>query len=136
MAGGDTTQPLGGWARVDNLVPMAHVADVERSMAFYALLGFTPVNTMSWDGRLGWAFLTSGSGQIMLNVTDLLPEPSAQAVLFYCYTADLPRLREHLLEQGVAVSPIRYPDYMPKGEFRLADPDGYVILVGQLESSS
>jgi len=24
-----------------------------------------------------------------------------------------------------------YPDYMPKGEIRVEDPDGYCLLVGQ-----
>jgi hypothetical protein len=40
-------------------------------------------------------------------------------------------LREHLLASGIAVAGITYPSYMPKGEFRLADRDGYVLLIGQ-----
>jgi hypothetical protein len=30
---------------------------------------------------------------------------------------------------------IEHPFYMPSGEFRLFDPDGYVLLVGQLDKS-
>jgi hypothetical protein len=41
-------------------------------------------------------------------------------------------LREHLLASALPVSPITYPDYMPKGEIRLEDPDGYVLLIGQV----
>jgi len=40
-------------------------------------------------------------------------------------------LREHLVASGVRVSPITYPDYMPKGEIRVDDPDGYTLLIGQ-----
>ncbi len=54
-----------------------------------------------------------------------------QAVLFYLYSPDLIALREHLLTNGVKVSPITYPDYMPKGEIRVDDPDGYCLLIGQ-----
>jgi hypothetical protein len=51
--------------------------------------------------------------------------------LFYLYSPELIALREHLLGNGVKVSPITYPDYMPKGEIRVEDPDGYVLLIGQ-----
>jgi hypothetical protein len=58
---------------------------------------------------------------------------SQQAVLFYLYSPELIALRAHLLGNGVKVSPISYPDYMPKGEIRVEDPDGYVLLIGQAE---
>jgi hypothetical protein len=56
---------------------------------------------------------------------------SQQAVLFYLYSPNLVALREHLVANGVKVSPISYPDYMPKGEVRIDDPDGYCLLIGQ-----
>jgi hypothetical protein len=58
-------------------------------------------------------------------------ESHQQAVLFYFYSPDLSALREHLLASGVQVSGITYPEYMPKGEIRVEDPDGYVLLIGQ-----
>jgi hypothetical protein len=36
----------------------------------------------------------------------------------------------------VEVGEITRPFYMPAGEFRLEDPDGYVLLVGQLDDAS
>jgi hypothetical protein len=57
--------------------------------------------------------------------------PSQQAVLFYLYSPNLVALREHLITAGVRVSPITYPEYMPKGEIRVDDPDGYCLLIGQ-----
>ena len=57
--------------------------------------------------------------------------PSQQAVLFYLYSPNLVALREHLISAGVRVSPITHPDYMPKGEVRVEDPDGYTLLIGQ-----
>jgi hypothetical protein len=58
---------------------------------------------------------------------------SQQAVLFYLYSPDLIALREHLLANSVTVSSITYPDYMPKGEIRTEDLDGYVLLIGQAD---
>ena len=79
---------------------------------------------------------------------------SQQAVLFYMYSNDVAGLRVHLLAQGIrdagrplderppiehalipagaVVFEIGRPSYMPQGELRIHDPDGYVILVGQL----
>jgi catechol-2,3-dioxygenase len=47
--------------------------------------------------------------------------------MFYMYTPDLPALRERLVEKGVKVSPIQYPDHGPSGEVYLSDPDGYYL---------
>jgi hypothetical protein len=52
-------------------------------------------------------------------------------VLFYLYSPNVVTLREHLRAEGVHVSSITYPDYMPKGEVRVEDPDGYTLLIGQ-----
>jgi len=51
------------------------------------------------------------------------------AVLFYIYCDDVEGLRNHLLASGVKAGPIQTPFYAPSGEFRIEDPDGYVIMV-------
>jgi Glyoxalase/Bleomycin resistance protein/Dioxygenase superfamily len=115
-----------------NLVPMAHVADVQRSSDFYALLGFKMASTFkNGAGILCWADLVSGGARIMVTRASGPIVADQQAVLFYLYVDDLIGLREKLLEKGVTTPEITYPFYMEKGEFRLADPDGYVLLIGQ-----
>lgn len=54
-----------------------------------------------------------------------------QPVVLYLYAADLVALRQQLIGMGINVSAITYPDYLPKGEFELHDPDGYTVMVGQ-----
>jgi ketosteroid isomerase-like protein len=44
---------------VRDLIPFVHVADVERSVAFYELLGFVVTDTHRHDGQLDWAALES-----------------------------------------------------------------------------
>lgn len=108
--------------------PLLHVAEIERSLRFYELLGFATVDT---DGAkpLGWARMHCEGGAVMFLRAEEPVDPSAQAVLLYMYTSNLAGLREHLLANGVKAPPIRYPEYMPSGEILIRDPDGYVILV-------
>jgi catechol 2,3-dioxygenase-like lactoylglutathione lyase family enzyme len=117
---------------VTGLVPMAHVADVQRAADFYKLLGMEMGGSLKNPaGELQWAWLASRQAQLMVTRASEPVIPSQQAVLFYLYSPDLVALRDHLLAKRVKVSKISYPDYMPKGEIRLEDPDGYCLLIGQ-----
>ncbi|SRR5579862_4037381 len=119
---------------VNGLIPMANVADVERSMHFYEQLGFdVKTNWKKDDGTMQWAHLKSSNGHIMFARADTAVDKRVQGVLFYMYSPNLAALREHLLQLGVKVSPITYPFYMEKGEMQIEDPDGYCLLIGQAE---
>ena len=117
-----------------SLVPMAHAANVQRSADFYEQIGFKVASTYKNDaGVLCWVDLTSGDARLMLTLADEPVVAAQQAVLFYLYADDLIGLREHLLGNGIAVSAITYPFYMKKGEMRVADSDGHVLLIGQAD---
>jgi uncharacterized glyoxalase superfamily protein PhnB len=119
---------------VSNLIPYAHVMDVQRSIAFYELLGFKIISRHEHPpGRLLWAHLECGFGRLMLAQADGPVDPTVQAILFYLYADDVVALRAHLMENSVEVSEINRPFYMPDGEIRIADPDGYCLLIGQLK---
>jgi hypothetical protein len=101
-----------------------------------------------------WCNLTCGNARLMLaRATGPITAPE-QAVLFYMYSRDVRGLREHLLAKGIEDAgspdfegeralcpPIASPGvfsvvprfFMPDGELRIHDLDGYVILVGQLK---
>jgi hypothetical protein len=36
-----------------------------------------------------------------------------------------------LLDNGIAASGITFPEYLPNGECRVVDPDGYVLMIAQ-----
>ena len=119
-------------ARVTGLIPMAHVADVKRAVDFYKLLGMELRGSLKTSsGALQWAHVACEQAELMCTRASELVVPSQQAVLFYLYSPNLVALREHLIAAGVRVSPITYPEYMPKGELRVDDPDGYCLLIGQ-----
>ena len=50
-------------------------------------------------------------------------------------TLDARLLHDELAAAGGDVGAIEHPFYMPAGEFRTFDPDGYVLLIGQLGTS-
>jgi hypothetical protein len=121
-------------AKVTGLIPMAHSADVQRSVLFYKQLGMEIRGSLrNPAGQLQWVHLACEQAHLMITRASEPVIASQQAVLFYLYSPDLIALRDHLLASGVQVSPITYPEYMPKGEIRVEDPDGYVLLIGQAD---
>lgn len=141
---------------VHRVIPYAHVADVQASLDFYALLGFVPGNTQrNHAGTLVWAWAQAEHPKAGLTPAPIMfaqasgpINPAEQAVLFYMHCRNVGALRAHLLASGVAdggnfpprgvAAPqlgvafaLSHPPHMPEGEMRVHDPDGYVILVGQ-----
>lgn len=131
-------------------VPFVHVADVQAALDFYVLLGFVPERVLK-DGheKAYWALVRSGKAEMMFARGSGPIDPEQQAVLFYMYSENVAELRQRLLRNGLrdggrysgaksakdgprVVFDVAHPDYMDAGELRMTDPDGYVILVGQL----
>jgi hypothetical protein len=52
-----------------------------------------------------------------------------QAVLFYVYAHELEELHGRLAEAGLEPGPIEPGAPGPDRQFRLADPDGYTVMV-------
>src|SRR5437868_2826030 len=113
------------------LVPMTFVTDLESSIAFYRHLGFEVGNTFTQEGatKPTWVWLSSGEAQLMLAAASDPVVADQQRILFYIYTDDVASARASLIEAGLSPSSITTPFYAPRGEFRLVDPDGYVIMV-------
>jgi ketosteroid isomerase-like protein len=118
-------------APVEDLTPFVHVADVTRSIAFYALLGFAVEDTHAPAGRPDWAFLSHGAAKLMVARAGEPIAPEAQAVLFYLYTPDLEGLQQHLRAHGHRAGPIRDGAPGPREEMRVQDPDGYVLMIAR-----
>jgi ketosteroid isomerase-like protein len=120
-------------APVSGLVPFVQVADIQRSVAFYRLLGLTVRETYEHDGQLVWASMAHGSATVMLAQNEGPVDPRAQGVLFYLYAPDLDRLRDHLVANGITVGEIVDGSPGPKREMRVTDPDGYCLMVAPIE---
>lgn len=123
--------PRMSW-KVTELVPLAHVADVERSIAFYQKLGLS-LGGRTKDGNIDFAGLRTASGRtvLMLSRGEAPVATKEQGILFYLYVRDLKALHARLVADGVEVSPIVPREYMPRGEAELRDPDGYLVVIGE-----
>jgi len=113
-------------------VPMLHVASVARAAAFYAAFDFAIGDVHHEPGceEPVWAWLGSAAGaELMLVQADAPVDASVQAVLFYVYCDDVAAMRERVLAAGIDAGEIVHPFYRPRGEFRVVDPDGYVLMV-------
>ncbi|MCI0411262.1 VOC family protein [bacterium] len=113
------------------VVAMAHVKSVPASIEFYKKLGFDVGNTFSPDDQdeLTWAWLTSGRAQFMVTKASEPVIASQQAVLFYVYCDDVLAKRAELEQAELSPGVVQYPFYAPRGEFRIQDPDGYVLMI-------
>ena len=114
--------------KVGYSTPMLHVAEIERSIRFYELLGFVTVDTDRCT-PLGWARMHCEGGAIMFLRAEEPLDPVRLTTMLYMYTPDLAALREQLLAAGIKVPAINYPAYMPSGEIFVPDPDGYSVIV-------
>ncbi len=128
---------------IDALTAYAHVADVGRSVEFYRQLGLEVQSSYESEGKLVWALVArpgdapdKAGARLMLALASGPVDAGSQAVLFYCWTPDVEGLHDELAAAAVEVGDVTRPFYMPAGEFRAEDPDGYVLLVGQLDDAS
>ena len=119
--------------RVNGLIPFVHVEDVDRSIAFYYHLGFIVASVYKYKGRPVWAALRSEGAELMVTTDGDSIDPNGQGVLFYLYSSNLAALREQLLADGIEVGEIADGTPGPRREMRLTDPDGYVLMVAQVE---
>lgn len=117
---------------VSELVPLAQVGDIQRSIDFYQKLGLIVGGRMR-DANIDFAGLRTQGGRTVLMLSRGRAPIAAneQRILFYLYTQDLRSLRERLVADGIDVPPIVKREYMERGEVELVDPDGYSVLIGE-----
>ena len=122
-------------APLDRIVGLLHVLSVPRSINFYAKLGFEVVNSFTPPDSPDptWAYVRNGGAHLMFGQAEEPVVPSQQGVLFYVYSEKLEDRHRALLEAGVAAGPVVRPFYSPLGEFRVEDPDGYVLIIAHAE---
>ena len=113
------------------LTPMVFVSDIARSIAFYEHLGFAVGDTFTPSNAdtPSWAWLSSGKAELMIAKATESIVPGQQGILFYLYVEDVAATREALLAACLEPGPITTPFYAPRGESRLADPYGYMLMI-------
>lgn len=116
--------------QMTGLIPMLPVSNLDTSIAFYQQLGFRVEQRRDdW----GWAMLRAGECALMLDRSiNTQPRAPRQSVI-YLYLDDL--LAFHRLLKGNGID-VPDPDvtFYDMREFRLEDPDGNRLWIGQDKS--
>jgi uncharacterized glyoxalase superfamily protein PhnB len=113
--------------KLNALIPMVPVKHVPASIAFYATLGFTVEQT---NDAWGWALLRCGDVRLMIDQSiNTHPQAPRQSVL-YLYPDDVVQYHQRVRANGVDVPDLETTFY-GMTEFRLEDPDGNRLWVGQ-----
>lgn len=120
------------------LVPMLHVSDIRRSMAFYCdQLGFRLLSPEGLLDGIGWGHIRLDGVELMLT-NGLAGGPIRRPgdrderwpVMFYFYPDDVVGLHRDLAGRGVDVGSLCVTVYHMK-EFSCLDPDGHMLTFGQ-----
>lgn len=116
--------------KMDRLIPMLPVRSIAASIEFYQKLGFS-VETRRDDW--GWAMLCLGQCRLMVDQSiNVHPDAPRQSVL-YLYPENIAEYHRRVRSNGLSIPDLEVTFYGLK-EFRLADPDGNRLWIGQNES--
>lgn len=104
------------------------------AVATVALLAF-PGNLLVWQiGSWTLAFaLLALLGLVLASAYSLVTNRAARTWQRIVYFDSIKRTRAALEELGYSPGEIKHPFYMPGGECRLEDPDGYVLMLAQMQ---
>lgn len=122
---------VGAAMRLESLIPVLDVRDVDASIQFYCdALGFRLLDKVEWGGRTEWALLGLGHVQLMLCVSQ---DPASDETsnlhegVFFVYLDNLEELKVYLGSKGYLAGPAIPHSSQNGRDFYVRDPDGYIL---------
>lgn len=112
---------------IKRVIPMLPVASMPASVAFYEKLGFT-VEKRNDGWR--WAMLACGDCRLMVDESIHLHPGIPRTSVLYLYPEDIVRFHAQLRANGIDV-PEPETSFYDMREFRMEDPDGNRLWIGQ-----
>jgi catechol 2,3-dioxygenase-like lactoylglutathione lyase family enzyme len=118
--------------RITGLVPMLPVQRLERAVEFYCgRLGFQVERRRDdW----GWAMLRLDEARLMLDQSIHSPDRASAAVI-YLYPDDVSAYHASVRANGLALPDLDTTFY-GHAEFRIEDPDGNRLWIGQAQAGA
>ena len=118
--------------KLNQLIPMLPVSNISVSVDFYQKLGFTVEQRRDdW----GWAMLRFDECRIMVDRSiNQRPDAPRQSVL-YLYPENINEFHKQARANGLVVPELDVTFY-GMSEFRLHDPDGNRLWIGQNASAA
>ena len=113
------------------LVPMLPVKSMPRSVEFYEKPGF---RIDERNDHWGWAMLRLDECRLMVDQSINRDHGAPRQFVLYLYPENVEEYHEQVRRRGVTVSGLEATFY-GMTEFRLDDPDGNRLWIGQSKSA-
>ncbi len=117
--------------KMNRLIPMLPVKHTPTSIEFFQKLGFS-VEQRNDDW--GWAMLACGECRVMLDQSINGHGGGPRQSVLYLYPDDIVEYHRQVLKSGLAVPDLEITFY-GMTEFRINDPDGNRLWIGQNKSA-
>jgi uncharacterized glyoxalase superfamily protein PhnB len=113
--------------KMNRLIPMLPVKSMPASVDFYQKLGFSVERRQDdW----GWAMLRNGECRLMLDQSINQNRDAPRQSVLYLYLENVAEYHQQLRGNGIDAPDLEVTFY-GMTEFRLNDPDGNPLWIGQ-----
>jgi len=117
--------------KLNRLIPMLPVSSMPASVEFYQKLGFTVERR---DDSWRWAMLCFGDCRLMLDESIKVDPGIPRSSVLYFYPDAIAEYHEQVRRNGLVVPDLDVTFY-GMTEFRIEDPDGNRLWIGQNASA-
>ena len=117
--------------RLDRIIPMLPVRNVQASVDFYRKLGF---EVEKGNEEWGWAMLRLGECRLMVDQSINVAPGAPRSSVVYLYPHDIDEYHSEVRRNGLTIPDLDVTFY-GMTEFRLDDPDGNRLWIGQRTSA-
>ncbi len=115
-----------------HIIPMQPVRHLARAIMFYEKLGFTVEDRRDdW----GWAKLRWGDCRVMLDQSINVNQDMSRGAVLYLYPDDIVAFHAQARANGLDVPDLDVTFYGMR-EFRIDDPDGNRLWIGQADAGT
>ncbi|HEY1033948.1 MAG TPA: VOC family protein [Pseudoxanthomonas sp.] len=116
---------------MSHIIPMQPVRHLPRAIVFYEQLGFRVEDRRDdW----GWAKLRWGECRVMLDQSINVDPDATRGAVLYLYPDDLDAFHAQARANGLEVPALDTTFYGMR-EFRIHDPDGNRLWIGQAKTA-
>ena len=117
--------------KMNRLIPMLPVRSMPASIEFYQKLGFSVEER---NNDWGWALLCFGDCRLMVDQSINIHPGAPRHSVLYLYPDDISEYHKQVRKHGLSIPDLDVTFY-DMTEFRIDDPDGNRLWIGQNSST-
>jgi uncharacterized glyoxalase superfamily protein PhnB len=124
---------------MDSITPNIFVTDINKSIDFYKLLGFSVVTTVPEQGDIVWAMMNRGNVTFMFqtfeslgNDLPIISRQNGGSLLFYIKTTEIRKFFDQIKDNVNVIKGLEKTFYGAT-EFSIEDSNGYLLTFAEDE---